>query len=54
MIFRREFDVVTKETVVVDQLAYKNKDGVIVVLDAIEPTPDGFEVFDPNAVVDDE
>lgn len=49
MLFRRIYDVQTGESQQIDQTAYRNSDGDILVLDAIEPTPEGYEAFDPEA-----
>ena len=45
---RYEQDVVTGERQEIEQLAYRNDDGDVIVLDDIEPTPKGYEVFDPS------
>lgn len=47
---RYEQNVTTGDASVVDQIAYKNKEGGILVLDAIDPTPEGYEEFDPHEV----
>lgn len=31
----------------VDQIAYKNENGDVLVLDAIDPTPEWYKSFDP-------
>lgn len=46
---RIECDVLSGESEVIDQTAYRNEEGEVVVLDAIEPTPEGYEPFDPYA-----
>lgn len=53
MIYRHEYSIQTGETLSIEQIAYRNKNGEVLVLDAIEPTPDGFEPFDPYAVDED-
>ena len=42
-LFRREHDVITGETTIVDQSAYRNSDGDVIVLDSIDPAPDGYD-----------
>jgi len=46
MLTRREKNVTTGESVEIDQIAYRNKDGEVLVLDAIDPTPDGYSLID--------
>ena len=48
MLFRTEFDVQSHESTVVEQSAYKNEDGDVMVIDAGDPVPDGFHKFTPT------
>lgn len=44
---RIECNILTGEREVIDQTAYRNSDGAVLILDSIEPTPEGFEPFNP-------
>ena len=48
MLTRVEFNVSTGEKIEIEQIAYRNDEGDVIVLDAIDPTPDGFEEFTPE------
>lgn len=47
---RHEYDVTTGIRTVIDQTAYRSEDDVILVLDSIEPTPDGFSEISPEDI----
>ncbi len=49
MLFRTEFDVQTNQSREIDQRAYRNLVGDILVLDYGVDAPDGFSEFDPMA-----
>lgn len=46
-IHRVEQNVSTGEVEVIDQIAYRNEAGDVLVLDAIETSPPGYVAFDP-------
>lgn len=52
MLMRVEYDVISGERVEIDVIAYRNDAGDVLVLDAIDPTPEGYEAFDPGEVDD--
>ncbi len=47
-LFRTEHNVLTGETVIIQQAAYRNDTGDVVVLDAAEVPGDGYTKFDPT------
>lgn len=49
MIFRIEADVNSGVSVQIEQKAYKNDNGDVLVIDASEVAPEGFIEFDPYA-----
>lgn len=44
---RKEHNVSTGESETIEMIAYRNDDGDVIVLDAIDPTPVGYVAFDP-------
>lgn len=50
MLIRKEINVANGETLEIEQYAYKNADGDVLVLDAGESVPDGYEKFTPEPV----
>ena len=48
MLFRKEFNVQTGEEAVYEQIAYRNSDGDVLVLDAGDPVPGGYDRFEPS------
>lgn len=53
MIYRHEYNIQTGDSSSIEQLAYRDEGGSVIVLDAIDPAPEGFEPFDPYAVDED-
>lgn len=49
-LFRIELNVTTGVVVEIDQAAYRNGEGDVIVLDASSPAPEGYSAFDLGAV----
>lgn len=45
---RIEYDIGTGERTIIDVTAYKNEFGDVLVIDSIDPEPEGFQPFDPH------
>lgn len=52
MIKRSEFDVSQGMLVLIDQKIYRNAEGDVIILDADESPPNGFDEFDQGAQQD--
>jgi len=54
MLTRIEFDVTEGIRTVIDQTVYRNEEGHVVILDSIDPEPEGYEEIDPSELTKEE
>jgi hypothetical protein len=52
--FRLEFDITTQELTRVEQSAYSDAGGHFLVLDSVEPVPEGYTLYDGEVVPEEE